>query len=232
MKLIASGVANCAGMTRSPSFSRSSSSTRMNMRPLRASSISSSALERYCDSSADLSVVTSVETPPAARRSGRACRSRYSPDRPARSVPNRVTAAVCGMMFTPKVSSATSLTVNDTPSTATLPLAAMKRARSAGTRKRQRVEPFSGSPRSRVADAVDVAGDEVAAQFVADPQRAFQVDLRADPPGAERGLASVSAEASAANQSGPTRPRSGSSRSRRSRRRWRIAGGVRPRGAR
>ena len=38
MKLIASGVANCAGMTRSPSFSRSSSSTRTNMRPWRASS--------------------------------------------------------------------------------------------------------------------------------------------------------------------------------------------------
>ena len=37
MKLIASGVAICAGMTRSPSFSRPSSSTRMNMRPLRAS---------------------------------------------------------------------------------------------------------------------------------------------------------------------------------------------------
>ncbi len=42
MKLIASGVAICAGMTRSPSFSRSSSSTRMNMRPLRASSMISS----------------------------------------------------------------------------------------------------------------------------------------------------------------------------------------------
>ena len=39
MKLIASGVAICAGMTRSPSFSRSSSSTRMNIRPLRASSM-------------------------------------------------------------------------------------------------------------------------------------------------------------------------------------------------
>ncbi len=46
MKLIASGVAIWAGMTRSPSFSRSSSSTRMNMRPLRASSISSSGEER------------------------------------------------------------------------------------------------------------------------------------------------------------------------------------------
>src|ERR1700712_4127527 len=46
MKLIASGVANCAGTTRSPSFSRSSSSTRMNIRPLRASSIISSGEER------------------------------------------------------------------------------------------------------------------------------------------------------------------------------------------
>src|SRR5512132_1941057 len=46
MKLIASGVAICAGMTRSPSFSRSSSSTRMNIRPLRASSISSSGEDR------------------------------------------------------------------------------------------------------------------------------------------------------------------------------------------
>src|SRR6186713_2005023 len=46
MKLIASGVAICAGMTRSPSFSRSSSSTRMNIRPLRASSMISSGEER------------------------------------------------------------------------------------------------------------------------------------------------------------------------------------------
>ena len=43
MKLIASGVAHWAGITRSPSFSRSSSSTRMNIRPLRASSMMSSA---------------------------------------------------------------------------------------------------------------------------------------------------------------------------------------------
>ena len=51
-----------------------------------------------------------------------------------RSEPKLVTEAVCGMMFTPKVSSATSLTVNDTPSTAMLPLTAMKRARAVGTR--------------------------------------------------------------------------------------------------
>ncbi len=42
MKLIAAGVAICAGMMRSPSFSRSSSSTRMNIRPFFASSMISS----------------------------------------------------------------------------------------------------------------------------------------------------------------------------------------------
>ncbi len=42
MKLICSGVANCAGMTRSPSFSRSSASTMTNGRPARASARMSS----------------------------------------------------------------------------------------------------------------------------------------------------------------------------------------------
>ena len=46
MKLITSGVAICAGMTRSPSFSRSSSSTRINIRPFRASSMISSIEEK------------------------------------------------------------------------------------------------------------------------------------------------------------------------------------------
>ena len=50
-------------------------------------------------------------------------------------VPNPVTEAVWGMMFTPKVSPRTSFTVNDTPSTATLPLTAMNRESAAGTRK-------------------------------------------------------------------------------------------------
>ena len=41
MKLIASGVANCAAITRSPSFSRSSESRITTMRPARISSIAS-----------------------------------------------------------------------------------------------------------------------------------------------------------------------------------------------
>ena len=52
MKLIVSGVAFSAGMTRSPSFSRSSSSTRMNILPLRASSMISSIGDRKARSSA------------------------------------------------------------------------------------------------------------------------------------------------------------------------------------
>ena len=42
MKLTASGVTNCAAMVRSPSFSRSSSSTTTTKRPARISSIASS----------------------------------------------------------------------------------------------------------------------------------------------------------------------------------------------
>ena len=44
MKLIASGVANCAAIVRSPSFSRSSASTTTTKRPWRMSSIASSTV--------------------------------------------------------------------------------------------------------------------------------------------------------------------------------------------
>ena len=46
MKLTASGVANCAAITRSPSFSRSSPSQTTTMRPRRISSIASSMVEK------------------------------------------------------------------------------------------------------------------------------------------------------------------------------------------
>jgi hypothetical protein len=46
MKLMASGVTSAAAITRSPSFSRSSSSTRMNMRPARRSSSAISTRRR------------------------------------------------------------------------------------------------------------------------------------------------------------------------------------------
>src|SRR6266542_3828262 len=52
MKLIASGVANCAARVRSPSFSRVSSSHTTTMRPRRMSSIASSMEEKTADCSA------------------------------------------------------------------------------------------------------------------------------------------------------------------------------------
>ncbi len=45
MKLIASGVANCAAIVRSPSFSRSGASTTTTILPARMSSIASSIVE-------------------------------------------------------------------------------------------------------------------------------------------------------------------------------------------
>src|ERR1700722_18164310 len=57
--------------------------------------------------------------------------------------PNPVTEAVCGITFTPNISSFTSFTVNDTPFTATLPFPAMNRANGLGTRNVHRVDAFS-----------------------------------------------------------------------------------------
>ncbi len=69
MKLIWSGVANWAGMMMSPSFSRSSASTRMKGRPWRASSMISST--------AAIGVSSMVRRFPATGRgSAPACRSR------------------------------------------------------------------------------------------------------------------------------------------------------------
>ena len=57
MKFTACGVHICAGMHRSPSFSRSSWSTRMYIRPLRASSMISSTEEMASDQSVRVSVM-------------------------------------------------------------------------------------------------------------------------------------------------------------------------------
>jgi len=62
MKLMASGVAIWAGMTRSPSFSRSSSSARMTIRPLRNSStVSSTDMSLQDDAARDISTLQCSE---------------------------------------------------------------------------------------------------------------------------------------------------------------------------
>ena len=83
-----------------------------------------------------------------------------------------VTSQVCGMISTPKTSSSTSLTVSDTPSTAIEPFGAMKRA-AAGRADADAVRRPSPSvvTDSTSPDAIDVARDDVAAQFVAEAER-------------------------------------------------------------
>ncbi len=83
MKLIWSGVANWAGMMMSPSFSRSSASTRMKGRPWRASSMMSSMAEIGVSSAGSsaswtvLGLTTFMPPSPAtARRIAPACRFR------------------------------------------------------------------------------------------------------------------------------------------------------------
>src|ERR1700722_2323166 len=118
------------------------------------------------------------------------------------SVPNPVTEAVWGMMFTPKVSPRTSLTVNDTPSTATLPLTAMKRESEAGTRKFQRVEAFSGVADTAV--PTPSTWPETRCPPNSSPTRSDRSRLTRDPTVQLPSLvwARVSAEASTANHVG------------------------------
>ena len=79
----------------------------------------------------------------------------------------------------PSSASVTALTVSDTPSSVTEPLVAMNRPRSRATWTSIRVEPPSGADVDYIAGAIDMAGDEVAAELVAHPQRAFEVEAGA-----------------------------------------------------
>ena len=106
---------------------------------------------------------------------------------PARSAPKVVTCSVCGMISTVKVSPSTPLTVSETPSSATEPLGAMKRASSAGARSVKRAMSVMSSRVNDIGEAVDMAGDQMAAKFVAQLERALEIDVRAVPPAADGG---------------------------------------------
>ena len=67
--------------------------------------------------------------------------------------------------------------VSETPSSATEPLGAMNRASAAGVRSD--IRAISGrSSRPEFGDAVDMPADDVPAKFVAEPQRALEIELR------------------------------------------------------
>ena len=108
------------------------------------------------------------------------------------------------MISTEKVSPSTALTVSETPSSATEPLGAMKRASSCGARKRKARHVGHVLARNDGGEPVDMAGDQMAAEFVAQFERALQIDARTVPPAADVVTASVSAAASAANQMRPS----------------------------
>ena len=74
------------------------------------------------------------------------------------------------MISTEKVSPSTSLTVSETPSSATEPLGAMKRASCARRAQHEARHIGHVLARDDVREPVDMAGDQMAAQFVADLQ--------------------------------------------------------------
>ena len=105
MKLIASGVANCAASVRSPSFSRSSSSQTTTMRPARISSSASSIVAN------GRLIGTSFSTYLASTSTSRLT------GRPGSAVPSVVRSSVSGMSDTENETSSIAETVSDTPST-------------------------------------------------------------------------------------------------------------------
>ena len=110
MKLIASGVANSAAITRSPSFSRSSSSQTITICPARMSSIASSIVENGAAHRA-----TSFSTYFATTSTSRLTAL------PGAAAPSVVRSSVSGMSETENQSSPTATTVSETPSTAIEP---------------------------------------------------------------------------------------------------------------
>src|SRR5512132_2113790 len=181
MKLIAAGVAICAGMTRSPSFSRFSSSIRMNIRPLRASSMMSSMLDSCAGRS---------KTSPVLDQAGNI--SRQQVDFQVHPVA-RPGFAEGGDRERVR---------NDIdPETRSIHLVdgqrdAVDRDRTlrgdeAGELSRRLEDEAARCPfrrdRGHAPNAVHVPGDEMPAQLVAELQRALEIYRRSRPPFAEGG---------------------------------------------
>ena len=80
------------------------------------------------------------------------------------------------MISTEKVSAVTSLTVSETPSSATEPLVRDETHQLARRAQREPRHVGQVLARDQLGDAVDVAGDDMAAELVADLQRAFEIE--------------------------------------------------------
>ena len=181
MKLTASGVANCAAIVRSPSFSRSSSSTTTTKRPARMSSIASSTVANGLSVRVSAVIVTGGIVPASSLSTyfASTSTSRLTP-LAAASSESVVSASVCGISATSKPLSSTAATVSETPSTRDRAL-----LDAVAEQLRGRLDPHARAVALRLdrrdrADAVDVALDVVAAERIAGAQRRLEVDAVAE----------------------------------------------------
>ena len=116
-----------------------------------------------------------LDSPSTSRRTWRSDPFPDSPPSPTGLEPSVVAASVCGIRATLKRSGVTSTSVRLTPSTATEPFDTIGASKFAGRRTRSsptRPAAALGDP----ADAIDVSLHEMAAQPVAESQRAFEID--------------------------------------------------------
>ena len=196
MKLIASGVTFSAAIVRSPSFSRSSSSTTMTIRPARIASIASSmrangsaALARvlwrfrascsYGHFSGRAST-SARQLRGARRRTCRPCRIRGSRGRRLRSAAQiRVLPACTARSARRTGRSPRPATVRLMPSTAIDPLCTRYGASGGGKLTVSQWNSASGSRLLDAADRVDVALHEVSAEAAVGAQRPLEVHRRA-----------------------------------------------------
>ena len=128
------------------------------------------------------------------------------------------------MISTENRSFSTAFTVNETPSSATEPFCAMKRDKLRRRAERQPRHVGQILALDQFGEPIDVAGDDVAAEFVADLERTLQIDRRPGLPCADRGDRQrlggrIDLEDLAIAAHCPWRPRSGTRPSTRSTRR-------------
>src|SRR5579883_891873 len=215
MKLMACGVAICAGMTRSPSSSRSSSSTRMNMRPLRASSMTSSMgdvtsmklmtappLRPFASSLAAAPPRLDYRFPGARRKraapglwaralekAGDIARQHVDLEIDAVARPRRPEAGAALGVRDDVDAEDGALDLVDGQRHAVEGDRALGRDRARERRWRAEAEADGIAFRAALDDLgrpVDMAQHDMAAELVAEPQGAFEVDLHAGAPGADR----------------------------------------------
>src|SRR5579859_5814849 len=185
MKLIASGVTNCAASTRSPSFSRSASSTRMTMRPLRRSSSACSTRAMLSSTAAPYRKLSKLQ------KAGDVLAEDVGLDVDARSL--RLLAPGGGAQRLGNEEEGDAIGVEHFVDGERDPVerdgafSDHQRREAVGQAKLDAHAFTDGLARGDLADAVDVAENKVAAQAIAESHRPLEVDPVAFAQAAEGG---------------------------------------------